>query len=55
MKKELNKTLKPMIFVSNYHDEAIKVTVTAILMLFGAWAVIKLSKEMLKELEGMGL
>jgi hypothetical protein len=33
----------------------IKVSATTILIMTGVWLVLKISKEMLKELEGMGL
>lgn len=36
-------------------DEAIKITITAIVFIAGAWVILKVSKEVLKELEGMGL
>jgi hypothetical protein len=55
MKKEPESTNKPIILVSNNPEKALKITLTAMLLLVGAWGIIKLSKEMLKELEGMGL
>jgi hypothetical protein len=36
-------------------EDTLKIAATAILLLGGCWIILKLSKEMLKELEGMGL
>ncbi len=36
-------------------DQAFQITVTAILLIAGTWLVMKISKEMLKDLEGLGL
>ena len=40
---------------SKRSEDTIKIAATALLILAGAWLVLKISKEMLKELEGMGL
>ena len=54
MNKEQKQTKKPIILTSSKSEDAIKITATAILTLAAAWLVLKISKEMLKELEGMG-
>jgi hypothetical protein len=54
MNKDLKQTKKPIILTTSKSDDAIKITITAILILAGTWMVLKISKEMLKELEGMG-
>jgi hypothetical protein len=55
MNKKLYDNNKPIVSVSNSSEKALKISANAILFLVGAWMVIKLSKEILKELEGMGL
>jgi len=55
MNKEQKQTKKPIILTTSKSDDAIKITITAILILAGAWIVLKMGKEMLKEMEGMGL
>jgi hypothetical protein len=55
MNKE-QKSLKNTITIKQSKSEnTIKITVTAILILGGAWILLKITKEMLKELEGIGL
>ncbi len=55
MNENQEQTKKPIISTSSKSEDAIKITITAILILAGTWMVLKISKEMLKELEGMGL
>ena len=54
MNKDQDQTKRPIILTSSKSEDAIKITITAILILAGTWLVLKISKEMLKELEGMG-
>ena len=54
MNKELQPTKNPIVLKKSRSEDAIKITVTALLILAGTWMVLKISKEMLKELEGMG-
>ena len=51
MNKELKPTKNPMVLQQTRSEDAFKITVTALLILAGTWMVIKISKEMLKELE----
>jgi hypothetical protein len=37
------------------NDGALKISVNGLLILAGTWLLLKISKEILKELEGMGL
>lgn len=37
------------------NDGAFKIVTNGLLILVGTWLVLKISKEILKELEGMGL
>ncbi len=53
MKTEQNKNTAKR--TSSPTDQAFQITATAILLIAGTWLVMKISKEMLKELEGMGL
>lgn len=55
MNKEQEQTKKPIILITSRSDDAIKITATAIVIIAGAWIVLKMGKEMLKEMEGMGL
>ena len=55
MKKEQTKTKIPVPPVPNQVETFMKVAGTTILILAGTWLVLKISKEMLKEMEGMGL
>jgi len=48
-------TLKPSKTGLTPTDKALKTTATAILLIAGTWLILKISKAMLKELEGMGL
>jgi hypothetical protein len=54
MKTQETKTKIP-VPTQNPTEMFIKVAATSILIMAGAWLVLKISKEMLKELEGMGL
>jgi hypothetical protein len=54
MNKDQEQTKKPIILTTSRSDEAIKIAATTILILGVALLVLKISKEMLKELEGMG-
>jgi hypothetical protein len=49
------KTKKPIIEKSSRTDDTFKIAAIAIFIMAGCWVVLKLSKEMLKDLEGMGL
>lgn len=55
MMNEHTKTSKPSKTVLTPTDKALKTTATAILLIAGTWIILKISKAMLKELEGMGL
>ncbi len=55
MNKEQKPTKNPITLKQSKSEDAIKITVTAILILGGAWVLLKITKEMLKELEGIGL
>ena len=55
MNKEQKPTKKPIVLTPSRSDEAIKIAATTILILGVALLVLKMSKEMLKQLEGMGL
>jgi len=55
MNENQKQTKKSIICNTSRSEDAIKITITAILILAGTWMVLKVSKEMLKELEGMGL
>ena len=55
MKKEQTTPKKTLHLASRSTDKTFKIATTAILLLVGTWIVLKISKEMLKELEGMGL
>jgi hypothetical protein len=55
MIKNQKPTKKPIVLKQTRSEDATKITVTALLILAGTWMVLKISKEMLKELEGMGL
>lgn len=52
MNKELN---QKKIINRNNLELALKVGVAGIVILAGTWVVLKISREILKELEGMGL
>jgi hypothetical protein len=54
MNKEQKPTKSPIVLKQTRSEDAIKITVTALLILAGTWMVLKISKEMLKDLEGMG-
>jgi len=54
MNKDQEQIKKPIILTKSRSEDAIKITATTILMLAAAWLVLKISKEMLKQLEGMG-
>ena len=54
MNKDQKPTKNPIVLKQTRSEDAIKITVTALLILVGTWMVLKISKEMLKELEGMG-
>jgi hypothetical protein len=51
MNKELKPTKNPIVLNQTRSEDAIKITVTALLILAGTWMALKISKEMLKELE----
>ena len=55
MKTEQTKTTKSIQMPLTPTDKVLKTTATAILLIAGTWLILKISKEMLKELEGMGL
>lgn len=55
MKTEQTKNSKSSQIALTPADMMLKTTFTSILLIAGAWIVLKMSKEMLKELEGMGL
>lgn len=55
METEKKKSKIPVPPVPNQVETFVKVAVTTILILASTWLVLKLSKEMLKEMEGMGL
>jgi hypothetical protein len=55
MKTQETKTKLQVPPTPNSAEMFIKVAGTSILILAGAWLVLKISKQMLKELEGMGL
>jgi hypothetical protein len=55
MNKEQKSTKNPITLKQSKSEDAIKITVTAILILGGAWVLLRITKEMLKELEGIGL
>ena len=55
MKTEQTKTTKSSQMPLTPTDKVLKTTATAILLIAGTWLILKISKEMLKELEGMGL
>ena len=50
MNKELKPTKNPIVLKQTRSEDAIKITVTALLILAGTWMILKISKEMLKEL-----
>jgi len=52
MNKELN---QKKIVIRNNFELALTVGVTSIVILAGTWVVVKISREILKELDGMGL
>ena len=54
MNKDQKQTKKPIILTTSRSDEAIKIAATTILILGVALLVLKISKEMLTQLEGMG-
>ena len=54
MNKDQKPTKNPIVLKQTRSEDAIKITVTALLILAGTWMVLKISKEMLKELVGMG-
>ena len=54
MNKEQKQTKKPIILTTSKSEDAIKIAATTILILGVALLVLKISKEMLKELEGIG-
>lgn len=55
METEQTKTKIPVPLVPNQAETFLKVAGTTILILAGTWLVLKISKEMLKDMEGMGL
>jgi hypothetical protein len=55
METEQKKTKIPVPPVPNQVETFMKVAGTTIFILAGTWLVLKISKEMLKEMEGMGL
>jgi hypothetical protein len=55
MNTEQNKSKIHVPSISGKNEQLIKVAGTTILILFGTFLVVKISKEILKELEGMGL
>ena len=54
MNKELKPTKNPIVLKKSRSEDAIKINVTALFIIAGTW-IVQISKEMLKELEGMGL
>lgn len=54
MNKDQKQIKKSIILTTSRSDEAIKIAATTILILGGALLVLRISKEMLKQLEGMG-
>jgi len=55
MKTEQTKTEKVTDLTPSRTDGTLKIAVTAIAIMAITWVALKLSREMLKELEGMGL
>ena len=56
MKKEQIKTEKKVVDLTpSRTEETLKIAVTAIAIMAITWLALKISKQMLKELEGMGL
>jgi hypothetical protein len=55
MKTEQKTISKSIDFMPVKMEDTIKIAATTIILIAGCWMVLKLSKEMLKELEGMGL
>ncbi len=56
MKKEQIKTEKKVVDLTpSRTEETLKIAVTTIAIMAITWVALKLSREMLKELEGMGL
>jgi hypothetical protein len=55
MKTEQTKMKKSIDPTPSKTEQTIKIVATTIILIVGCWMVLKLSKEMLKELEGMGL
>ncbi len=49
------KSKKSAYQIPNRSEETVKIAATAIVLIAGTWLILKISKEMLKELEGMGL
>ena len=54
MNKELKPTKNPIVLKQTRSEDAIKITVNALSILAGTWMVLKIRKEMLKELVGIG-
>ena len=55
MNKEQKPIKNPIVLKQTRSEDAFKITVTALLIIAGTWMLLKISKEMLKELESMGL
>ena len=55
MNKEQKPTKNPIVLKQTRSEDAFKIAATTILILGGALLVLRISKEMLKQLEGMGL
>jgi hypothetical protein len=55
MKTEQTKTEKVIDLTPNQTEKTLKIAVTAISIMAITWLALKISKQMLKELEGMGL
>lgn len=55
MKTIKNKKEKTISLPKAQSDDLLKMAVTTFLLIGGAWLVLKISREMLKELEAMGL
>lgn len=56
MKKEQTETEKKVVHLTpSRTEETLKIAITAIAIIAITWVALKLSREMLKELEGMGL
>ena len=55
METEQKKTKKIVHLTPSPTEETIKIALTAIALMAVTWLALKISKQMLKELEGMGL